>query len=48
MLLFLLYFKTNLFLEIAMGAILYFVVLIVIRTFNDDDWDILRQIIGKK
>jgi O-antigen/teichoic acid export membrane protein len=48
MLLFLLYIKTNLFLEIAMGAIIYFVVLIVIRTFNDDDWDILRQIMGRK
>ncbi len=48
MLLFLFYFKTNLFLEIAMGAILYFVVLIAIKTFNDDDWDILRQIVGKK
>jgi O-antigen/teichoic acid export membrane protein len=48
MLLFLLYFKTNLFLEIAMGVIIYFVVLIAIRTFKDDDWDILRQIMGRK
>jgi O-antigen/teichoic acid export membrane protein len=48
MLLFLLYFKTNLFLEISIGAILYFVVLVAIKTFNDDDWDILNQIVGKK
>jgi len=48
MLLFLLYFKTNLFLEIALGAIIYFIVLIAIRTFQDDDWDILRQIMGRK
>jgi len=48
MLLFLLYFKTNLFLEIALGALIYFVVLFAIRTFQDDDWDILRQIMGRK
>ncbi|MEN6330120.1 MAG: flippase [Methanobacteriaceae archaeon] len=48
MLLFLVYVKSNLFLEIIMGIIIYFVVLIVIRTFNEDDWDILRQILGRK
>lgn len=48
MALFLLYFKLNLFLEIIIGAIIYFAVLFALREFSDDDWGILREIFGMK
>lgn len=43
--LFILLVKTNLFLVIIMSIIVYFTVLIVIKTFNEEDIDILSQVI---
>ncbi len=43
--LFILLVKTNLFLVIILAIIVYFTVLIVIRTFNQEDMDIIGQII---
>lgn len=47
MMFFLIYFQLNLFLEILIGATIYFVIVLALRTFNEEDWDVLRQILRK-
>lgn len=38
----------NLFLEILLGAIIYFVVLFLIKILDKEDWDIIKQILNIK
>jgi O-antigen/teichoic acid export membrane protein len=45
MALFIITVKTNLFIEIIISIIIYFTVLILIKTFNQEDFDIIGQII---
>lgn len=42
------YLNLELFTSIAIGIIVYFVAIIVIKTFNEDDWNILKQLIPNK
>ena len=44
---FLILVKSNLFLMILLGAIVYFIVLFALKTFNDEDFDIIRLILNR-
>jgi O-antigen/teichoic acid export membrane protein len=48
MALFLIFIKLNLFVMILLGAIIYFVVLFALKTFSEDDFEILRAIMRRK
>mgnify|MGYP000894723265 CR=1 FL=1 len=48
MALFILLVQTNLFLEIAISAVIYFAVLIALKGFTPDDYDLFRQILNIK
>ncbi len=48
MALFILLVQTNLFLEIAISAVIYFVVLIALKGFTPEDYDLFRQILNIK
>jgi O-antigen/teichoic acid export membrane protein len=48
MALFIITVKTNLFLEIIIAMIIYFAVIILLKTFNEEDFDIIRQIVPLK
>jgi O-antigen/teichoic acid export membrane protein len=48
MALFILLVQTNLFLEIAVSVIIYFVVLVVLKGFTPEDYDLFRQILNIK
>ncbi|MDP3067023.1 MAG: flippase [Methanobacteriaceae archaeon] len=45
---FLILLNLNLFVMILLGAVVYFIVLFALKTFNDEDYDILRLIFKKK
>ena len=46
--LFLIMVKLNLFVMILFGAVVYFLILFALKTFNDEDYDIIKMIINKK
>lgn len=48
MALFILYIKTNLFLVIFISIIIYFAVLIALKTFTPEDYDLFRQVLNIK
>lgn len=48
MALFILLVQTNLFLEIAISAVIYFIVLIALKGFTPEDYDLFRQILNIK
>jgi O-antigen/teichoic acid export membrane protein len=48
MALFILFFKTNLFVVIILSTVIYFAVLIALKTFTPEDYDLFRQILNIK
>lgn len=48
MALFILFIETNLFVEIAISAGIYFAVLIILKGFTNEDYDLFRQILNSK